>query len=596
MTSATDGTSYRAYFEHSPQALIVFDADGQCVDANQRACDLVGHSRAEVLDAHLTDLTVAGDRQEFFERLRETGAVETGLLLEHADGHEIEVFLDAVALEEGTFLAAVRDVSEWKGRERRIEELRERLELAVEGTNLGIWDWDLRTDEVTFNDQWAEMLGLSRADLDGELSDWKDRLHPEEEAAVLAAFDRHAAGDTEYYETEHRMRTSDGDYRWIRDVGQVIERDQDGDPIRAVGIHQDIDDRKRAERELRQAHARLRQIVDLVPDLVFVKNRAAEYILANEAFAEVFGRPVEEIIGHTDYELFEHQDPEAFHEDDLAVIESGEPLEVPEEVLITADGERRIYNTIKIPYQPIGTDQDAVLGYARDVTDLKEYERTLKSQRDSLEILNQSVRHDIRNDLQLVAAYGDLLREYVEGDAQAHLEKVLGAAENAIRITETAKTVADVVRQADRDLEPVALVPVLEDEIETARSNYAGVVTTKGPFPEVTVRADDLLDSVFRNLLQNALVHNDSEVPTVEVSVTAQEEAVAVEIADNGPGVPEEKKEAIFEEGMKGLVSEGTGLGLYIVQTLLERYDGEVSVEDNDPRGTVFTVELPLVE
>ena len=498
MATPSEESPYRTYFEQSPQALFVVDAAGNYVDINRRACELVGYSKAELLELSVADLTTEAETGSFpasFRRLQTAGSIETELQLEHADGHLIDVEIDAVALEDDTFVGAVRDISARKEREQRLRELKERFELAVEGANLGVWDWDLQTDAVEFNDQWADILGLDPDALAGTLSDWESRIHPEDADRVMATIQRHLDGETEYYESEHRMRTADDDWKWIRDIGQVIDRDEAGEPLRAVGIHQDVDDRKRAEAELVTARDRLRQIIDLVPDLIFVKDRDAEYILANEAFADVFDRPVGEIIGRTDYDLIDHQDPEDFHDDDLAVIESGEPTEIPEEILYTADGERRFYSTIKIPYEPAGSEENAVLGYARDVTDLKEYERMLEDQRDSLEILNQSVRHDIRNALQLVVAYGDLLQESVDESAQPYLEKVLGAARNAIRITETAKTVADVVLQADRELKPVSLTSVLEDEIETARSNHHGVVVTvAGRLPSVTVRAVSMND------------------------------------------------------------------------------------------------------
>jgi signal transduction histidine kinase len=102
-----------------------------------------------------------------------------------------------------------------------------------------------------------------------------------------------------------------------------------------------------------------------------------------------------------------------------------------------------------------------------------------------------------------------------------------------------------------------------------------------------------MLSSVFRNLLKNAVQHNDTDDPEVTVSATTGDGTVEVAVADNGPGVPDERKEEIFGQGEKGLESSGTGIGLYLVRTLVERYGGDVRVEDNDPEGSVFVVRLP---
>lgn len=108
------------------------------------------------------------------------------------------------------------------------------------------------------------------------------------------------------------------------------------------------------------------------------------------------------------------------------------------------------------------------------------------------------------------------------------------------------------------------------------------------------ILADDLLESVFRNLLKNAIQHNDKDVPTVAVSAHADEQTVTVRVADNGPGIPDGQKDEIFGKDTKGLNSEGTGIGLYLVDKLVTSYGGDVSVEDNTPEGTVFVVDFPI--
>jgi signal transduction histidine kinase len=105
-----------------------------------------------------------------------------------------------------------------------------------------------------------------------------------------------------------------------------------------------------------------------------------------------------------------------------------------------------------------------------------------------------------------------------------------------------------------------------------------------------------MLDSVFRNVLKNAVEHNRTDNPEVTVGVDVGPERVTVSVADNGPGVPDDRKEQIFGRGERGMASQGTGIGLYLVQTLTEQYGGSVRVEDNEPTGAVFIVELPRAE
>jgi signal transduction histidine kinase len=111
-----------------------------------------------------------------------------------------------------------------------------------------------------------------------------------------------------------------------------------------------------------------------------------------------------------------------------------------------------------------------------------------------------------------------------------------------------------------------------------------------------------MLQSVFRNLISNAVQHNDAETPRVEVDATERGDTVAVSVVDNGPGVPESQREDIFGKGNKGLDSTGTGLGLFLVRTLVESFGGSVRVEDSESAaastiedvGAVFVVELPV--
>ncbi|SEW25219.1 PAS domain S-box protein [Halobacterium jilantaiense] len=539
-----------------------------------------------------------------FERLRTDGEpydVQLRIRTQASETRWVRAVAEPQFDDDGAVTGAIgifQDITDRKASERELRETKERLDLAVEGANLGIWDWDVETDGVAFNDRWATMLGLSPDEVDPHLDTWEERVHPDDMERVEAALTPHMEGETELYDCEHRMRTTDGDWKWIRDAGKVVERDEDGTPLRAVGIHLDIDERKEYEKTLEQTREELRQIIDLVPDLLFAKDENGVYLLANETTAEAYGMEPDAVEGKTERDILPDADESTdFQEDDRRVMESGEPLEIPEEELTTADGETRLFRTTKIPYTVAGRDETAVLGYARDITDLKTYERQLETQRDNLNILNQIVRHDIRNSLNIVVGYAEFLEDHVDDDGVEYLEPVVNAAREAIDITTSAREVTELLLQAETDLSRTNLQRVLQHRIDDVQSSDRSVlVTTDGSLSDTPVLADDMLGSVFRNLLQNAILHNDADVPEIRLSTTEFEDCVRVSIADNGGGIPDDRKDVIFDEGARGIDSDGTGLGLYLVRTLVNRYDGAVWVEDNENGGATFVVELPRAD
>ena len=129
----------------------------------------------------------------------------------------------------------------------------QRLELALRAANEGLWDWDMRTNEVYFNDQWYVMLGYEPGELPMVLDTWKALAHPEDLDVALAEIGRYMAGDCDRYCSEHRMRTKGGDWKWILDIGEITERDDEGNPLRMIGVHIDMDRQKRAEEQLERA-------------------------------------------------------------------------------------------------------------------------------------------------------------------------------------------------------------------------------------------------------------------------------------------------------------------------------------------------------
>lgn len=248
---------------------------------------------------------------------------------------------------------------------------------------------------------------------------------------------------------------------------------------------------------------------------------------------------------------------------------------------------------------PVRTRDGSLLswgGLARDVTDRRNHEEILELQTDQFELLNQVIRHDIRNEVNLGL---DIIRSARRQGSidEENLDRIENILDHVAELTKTARDMTEMITTLSDEPDPVGLAPTLKREVANISTVSDDVtINIVDDIPEVDVRVNELLSAVFRNLLTNAIQHSDREAPTIDVSCTLLDEQVAVHIADDGPGIPDEKKGMVFESGQTLVGSTGTGFGLPLVETLLDQYGGDIYLSDNQPRGSVFTVVLPLTD
>ncbi|WP_050032221.1 sensor histidine kinase [Halorubrum halophilum] len=259
--------------------------------------------------------------------------------------------------------------------------------------------------------------------------------------------------------------------------------------------------------------------------------------------------------------------------------------------VVQPDGSVRWVLTRQVMLRDDDGEIAEVVGICTDITEQQGREQ-------ELELLNRIVRHDIRNDMAVVLGWMELLEDHVDDEGKEYLQKILASGEHVVELTEIAHDyVETVVSNEEVAVEPISLRSALTTELSLREESFPQAeFVVDGSIPDVAVAADGMLNSVFRNLLNNAVQHNDKDTPVVEVSCEPRDDDVDVRIADNGPGISDDKKEFVFGKGERGLGSPGTGIGLYLVQTLVTQYGGEIRIEDNEPTGTVFVVELPRAE
>jgi PAS domain S-box-containing protein len=276
-----------------PGCVVQLDADGQFVLANKRAEEVLGLETDEVTDRtyndpewHIRDLNgdPIPDEELPFRRVRDTGEPVYGVrhTIEWPDSTRKVLLVNGAPLfdENGdvdSVVFSLTDITEQRDRERELRRTRRRLELALETTDTGVFEWNMRTDEVVWNDSLERVMGLEPGEFEDTFEAFIDRVHPDDLPRVQEQID-HATETESMYQIEFRMKKVDGSYRWADVRGHVI-RDEEGE--RMVGVHHDITERKEHEQELRQSSARVEALFDHSPDMINVHDMDGNIIDPN---------------------------------------------------------------------------------------------------------------------------------------------------------------------------------------------------------------------------------------------------------------------------------------------------------------------------
>lgn len=379
-----------------------------------------------------------------------------------------------------------------------------------------------------------------------------------------------------------------------------------------------------AAEALQRSEARLRQVLDLVPHLVFAKDRSGRFLLANRATAERLGKTPEQLIGlsHADLHTGEAED-ERFRRDDLEVISTGRPKVIPEEELTHADGTVSYLQTTKIPFVRVGTDEPAVLGLAIDVTERrrKEQERARLEEKlrqrqklESLGVLAGGIAHDFNNLLQSIRGHADLLREEVTTTPSADglFDQIDAAAEQASKLClqmlaysgQGSFVVGDTDVNALLEESTKLLGVTLGDEVELDFDLAPELPAVHGDATQLT--------QLVMNLVANA---SDAIVETgrpgrIRLRTRARSlgardlgslyvhdepepgRFVVLEVEDDGVGMEPETLERLFDP-FYSTKFPGRGLGLSAVLGIVRGHGGTLQVDSRPGAGTCFRVLLP---
>jgi PAS domain S-box-containing protein len=293
-------TWIRNLVEQAPDGIFVADLDGRYTDVNEAGCSMLGYTREELVGKTIIDLLPPGDVPRLWQEKENLvgGAIRLSeWTLGRKDGSHVPVEVSARILPDGRWQAFVRDITERRQREEQLRQTQERLDLALRGADLALWDWNVASGEVVFNQRWAEMRGYRPDEVRGHVDSWIAAVHPEDWPGVQKVLEDYFQGRRSDYETEHRVRTKSGQWIWILDRGKVFGRNDRGEPIRMAGTELDITSRKESEEALRLAEARAAGILSISADAIISVDEDQRITLLSDGAEKIFGYPKEEVIG-----------------------------------------------------------------------------------------------------------------------------------------------------------------------------------------------------------------------------------------------------------------------------------------------------------
>ncbi|HPF06753.1 MAG TPA: PAS domain S-box protein, partial [Spirochaetota bacterium] len=367
-------------FESNPALMAISNvSDRRITDVNIAFLTKLGYKKNEVIGKSTSELEIFADpekQSEIRSELLATGRVrDIELLVKAKDGTLISGLFSGEIIDnfgEKSFLTVMVDISEQVKLRQEVEEQRKRLENIIEGTNLGTWEWNVKTGETVFNERWAEIVGYTLPELEPvSIDTWINFAHPDDLQRSNELIQKHFAGELEYYEFESRMKHKNGDWVWVLDRGKVVERDEAAAPVRMFGTHADITKQKQAEMELKESHDVLERFFSVNLDLLCIADTEGNFIKTNRAW--------EDILGYSTAELENRKFLEFIHPDDLdSTYKSMAKLEEQVQVIDfinryrSKDGTYRFIEWRSHPYGKL------IYAAARDITDRIEYEEKIK--------------------------------------------------------------------------------------------------------------------------------------------------------------------------------------------------------------------------
>lgn len=589
--------------DHLHDSVVITDLQGVITGCNRAAAHVFGYTQQELIGQSVTIFYPEEDRDKILppvlKTLLEKGQINAEERTKTKSGAEIFIHLSLTLLRDLEsnpvgIVGISQDITETRLADVALRQTDQKLRAMAQvcpdfffTTRADGW-----TDWVSH--KFHEYTGACLGDEDG--LNWIDYLDPEDREETTSKWMESVKRGAPF-EIEHRFRGRDGQYRWFHSRAIPV-RDTNGELDRWVGISSDVHFQKQAEQALMQQRVVLETLIESTADFIYMKDRQGRYVFVNTAAAQSVGKTAQEIIGKDDRTLFPPEGARQIMEKDRKIMASG-ISEVYQETRSAAGRRRHLHSSKNVCRDASGA-VIGMVGISRDITELKQAEEALSSSELNAAgaRMANALAHEINNPLAAITNALFLLRQ---GNKAFTADDLLSSAQEALwRVTKITRHMIGLYNRTTQARQ-MQVEQVVKDTLE----NLDARINAK------SIRVEDRLascefygiDSDLRQLV-TALMENAVEQCNSLVWVKLYNNISAggrgrpgfrLVIADDGPGIPAEYRDRIFEPFFSTKAEKASGLGLWMARGIAQKYGGRIRVRSTTRKGASGTCVIVLM-
>jgi PAS domain S-box-containing protein len=473
------------------------------------------------------------------------------------------------------------------------------LDLALEGAQVGKWDWEIGSNKLLLNKTWYTKLGYSYNELPQTLDTFRSVLHPDDANRVFEELDRHIKGETIFYECRFRMITKSGDLQWCLDRGCIIHRSNDGKPLRVIGVNVNVTPVVKWEQSLIVSEQQLKAMIQSLPTPVAMFDKDLRYLAFSSRWLEEwqhFGLAKEGTTVKSDFK------PEWLMSMQRAL--RGEILSRDEDLVDFGQGNEFWLRWAIQPWKNANQEIGGVIVMAENITSRKEAEMKL-TQASKLSALGEmagGIAHEINNPLSIIKGYIDLLRRHSSRHSlspELLLQYIEKMDQTVARISRIVNGMRRFSRESSMDEKvKYSLNKIVEETLDICQeriNNNGTAVDVEYINHDSTIVCRPVeISQVLLNLINNSYQATSSYPhPWIKIKMEDLGDTFRIQVIDCGEKISAAIKQKLFQPFFTTKdIGVGTGLGLSISRGIIEEHKGKLYYQD-DSVNTTFVIELP---